>query len=419
MKRKQSSEEERKILQEKLQVKFKRLFPDDEIPADISLREIEAMQARIRELEMKLALQEKGDRDALPLADRTAQATIDIQSPPPMPETPGQSDETQKILALPPILGVGMAIAIGLLAYWISTFYPSLEALAVALILGMIVRGLFAKRLNFEAGVQWAIKIFVPLGIILYGTRLDMVRLGNLATPIVLRIAFNVVLFYLVVFLLARWWPMRRATTTLLASGSAICGASAIVVLSPAADAEPEDTSVSLIVVATIGLFGAMLFPVLKVLFGWSDQFFALLAGSTLHQTATVKLAVESLSNEIIDYALTVKMVRVVMLIPVAIGLAWFQRAREGIWQKALGQIWFVFVFALVGTAFSFIAFRSYGNLLAPWSSLFLTWAMSSIGLTVDLDAVVEAGMRPLVIGLVAWLIVFVLFVLSLLLFPM
>lgn len=418
MRRKQSSEAERKILQEKLQIKFKRLFPDDEIPADIGLREIESMQARIRELEIKLASREKDDREAPPSANRTAQATMDIQSYPMMPETPEQSNVPKKILALPPILGVIMAIAVGLLAYWISTFHPSLEALAVALILGMVVRGLLAKHLNFEAGVQWAIKIFIPLGIILYGTRLDMLRLGNLATPIVLRIAFNIVLFYLVVFLLARWWPMRRATTTLLASGSAICGASAIVVLSPAADAEPEDTSVSLIVVTTIGLFGAMLFPVLKVLFGWGDQFFALLAGGTLHQTATVKLAVEGLSKEIIEYALTVKMVRIVMLIPVAIGLAWFQRAKGGSWQKALGQIWFVFVFAFVGALTSFTALRTYENILAPWSTLALTLAMSSIGLSVDFNAVADAGMRPLVIGLVAWLIVFTLFALSLSIFP-
>ncbi len=413
-----STEEEGQILKEKLLAQFKRFFPDSEIPADIGLREIEAMQTRIRALEEKLAAQEKvrsnTTNQITPVAaENSSLSQGNILNL----ETSIQSEEPRELPPLPPAAGMGIALATGLIAYWLSTF-SSLEALAVALILGMILRGVLANRLNFQAGVQLAIKIFIPLGIILYGTRLDIPRLGSLALPVVLHVIVTIASFFIVVFLLARWWPMRRATTTLLASGSAICGASAIVVLSPAADAEPEDTSVSLLVVTAIGLFGAMLFPILKAIFGWNEQFFAILAGSTLHQTATVKLAVESLSKEFIDYALTVKMVRVVMLIPVAIGLAWFQRARKGNWQEALGQIWFVFVFALVGALFSFTALRAYGDSLASWSTLALTLAMSSIGLTIDFNTVVHAGIRPLVIGLAAWLIVFTLFILSLSIFP-
>jgi uncharacterized integral membrane protein (TIGR00698 family) len=229
----------------------------------------------------------------------------------------------------------------------------------------------------------------------------------------------NMGLFYLVVFAIARWWPMRRATTTLLASGTAICGASAIVVLSPVAEAEPEDTSVALIVVTAIGLLGAMLYPTLKASFGWSDQLYAFLAGSTLHQTATVKLAVEGMSKEIVSYALTVKMVRVVMLIPVSLGLAWFNSQRGGGWLKALGQVWFVFVFAAVGLLVSFTGLHVYQSVLTPWSTLALTMAMASIGLTVNLEAVVNAGIRPLLIGLVAWLIVATTFLLSVMLIPL
>ncbi|GAB4503267.1 MAG: hypothetical protein Fur0043_02590 [Anaerolineales bacterium] len=418
MKKKHTVEEEGKVLKEKLVVKFKRLFPDDEIPADIGLREIEAMQARIRELEMKIASQEKANPAVISSTERAVSASIEPQSYKMPPEASVQKDLPRQIPAFPPILGVGLVIAVGLLSYWVSGFDPSLEALAVALILGMALRSFLVNRVNIEAGVQLAMKIFIPLGIILYGVRLDIPRLGNLALPIILRIALNILLFYLVVFILDRGWPMRRATTTLLASGSAICGASAIVVLSPVADAEPEDTSASLLVVTVIGLLGAMLFPVLKAIFGWNDQFFALLAGSTLHQTATVKLAVEGLRYEIIEYALTVKMVRIVMLIPVAIGLAWLRHRKGGGWLKALGQIWFVFVFALVGALVSFTHLRAYGALLAPWSTLALTLAMSSIGLSVDYNAVVNAGMRPLVIGLIAWLIVFTFFALSLTVFP-
>lgn len=318
-----------------------------------------------------------------------------------------------------PAVGFAAAVVIGLVSYWVSTFNQSLEALAVALLLGIAMRGLLGNTPGLRAGIQLAVRIFIPLGIILYGVRLDIPRLGNLAAPIILRTVVNMGLFYLVVFALTRWWPMRRATTTLLASGSAICGASAIIVLSPATEAEPEDTSVALIVVTAVGLLGAMLYPTLKASFGWSDQLYAVLAGSTLHQTATVKLAVAALSKELVDYALTVKMVRVVMLIPVSLGLAWFNRQRGSSWSKAFGQVWFVFVFAAVGFLVSFTSLHNYQSVLAPWSTLALTLAMASIGLTVNLEAVVNAGLRPLVIGLVTWLVVVTIFMLSVLVIPL
>mgnify|MGYP001571713909 CR=1 FL=1 len=317
-----------------------------------------------------------------------------------------------------PMLGFLLALVIGLASYWVSTLHPSLEALAVALLLGITVRSLLGNDTSLRRGIQLAVRVFIPVGIILYGVRLDFPLLGSLATSIILRTIINMGLFFLIVFALSHWWPVRRATRILLASGSAICGASAIVVLSPAAEAEPEDTSVSLIVVTAVGLLGAMLFPVLKASFGWSDQLYAILAGSTLQQTASVKLAVEGLSQEIIEYALAVKMVRVIMLVPVAFGLTWFNRRQDTSRLKALGQVWFVFVFAVVGLLVSFPSLQGLQSALAPWSSIALTLAMASIGLTVNLDSVVNAGLRPLLIGLFTWLIVFIFFVLSTLVFP-
>jgi uncharacterized integral membrane protein (TIGR00698 family) len=317
------------------------------------------------------------------------------------------------------VIGLALAVGLGLAAYWVSTLHDSLEALAVALLLGIAVSSLLGDRPGLRPGIKAAVQVFVPLGIILYGVRLDIPRLGGLAVPAILHTILNMALFYLVVFGLSRWWAMRRATRALLASGSAVCGASAIVILSPAVEAEPEDTSVSLIVVTALGLLGAMLYPVLKTWLGWDDNFYALLAGSTLHQTATVKLAVAGLSKDVVSYALTVKMVRVVMLIPIALIVAWFNRGRSGNWRKAMGQVWFVFVFAAVGLVISFTPLRGYQSVLAPWSTLALTLAMASIGLTVNLEAVINAGLRPLFIGLIAWLAVVVLFVLSIQIIPL
>ena len=321
--------------------------------------------------------------------------------------------QANRLVGSSSLVGLALVLIIGLAAYWLSTLHESLEALAVALLLGMVVRGVIGDQMRLRPGIQLASKIFIPLGIILYGVRLDIPRLGGLALPVLAHTLVNMALFYLIVLGLHRWWPLRRATSVLLASGSAVCGASAIVVLSPLADAESEDTSVSLIVVTSIGLLGAMLYPALKLIFNWSDQFYAVLAGSTLHQTATVRLAVAGLAQEVVNYALTVKMVRVVMLIPLSFLVAWLGRRQDRSGRSTLRQVWFVFAFAAVGLLVSFTPLRSYQSSLAPWSTLALGTAMASIGLSMNLGSVIDAGLRPLIIGVVAWLAVLMMFILS------
>ena len=85
---------------------------------------------------------------------------------------------------------------------------------------------------------------------------------------------------------------MPTRLNELIATGSAICGASAIVVVSPSIDAEPEETSTSLLVITGVGLLAMMVYPILRSMFNLSDEMYALLSGATLHQTGLVRAAI-------------------------------------------------------------------------------------------------------------------------------
>ena len=332
----------------------------------------------------------------------------DLHAPSPEERRPAES--TFQRLAP----GLAAATVLGAAAYFLGTLHPSLDALALAIVFGIATRIFAADNRWMEPGVRWALRIFIPAGIILYGTRLDFARLSALPPSVTLFTVLIMGAFYGVIYGLYRLWPVRRPTGELLASGSAICGASAIAVLSPVLEADPEDTSVSLLVITAVGLLGAMVYPVLRELLGLSDIVYAILSGATLHQTGIVKIAVSDMAPLHVSFALAVKTTRIVMLAAIAFVAGILQRRRSGSGVgQALGRIWFLAPFVAVGLAMSYLpGARGFFALLSPAGTLIFAIALAGIGLLVDIESVLNAGSRPLIIGVVGWIIVVVLFLL-------
>jgi uncharacterized integral membrane protein (TIGR00698 family) len=305
------------------------------------------------------------------------------------------------------IPGLLLVLAIGVAAFFLSRLHPSLDALAMAILLGIVAGIVTDRAAILLPGAQLGAKILIPVGIILYGTRLDFTRLAALPGMTIVLTVLCMATFYILILLLNRIWGIRSKTAELVASGSAVCGASAIAVLSPAMEAEPEDTSVSLLVITAVGLLGAITYPLLKTFLDMPDITYAVLSGATLHQTGIVKVAVSAMDKEIISYALAVKTVRIVMLLVIALITGLFHnRFQEG--QSPLiflRRVWFLVPFALVGVTMSFVPItREFFISMKPWATFIFSMAIGSIGFIVDIESVLTAGSRPLVIGLLGWI---------------
>ena len=340
------------------------------------------------------------------------QKPVDPALPGAGPAAPGFAGS---LLALAP--GLLLVTAIGGTAYFLGTLHPSLDALALAILLGILTRALAGTRqYSATAGVRWANRVFIPTGIILYGTRLDFARLAALPPVVIIVTVLTMAAFYAIILALHRFWPLRAKTAGLVAAGSAICGASAIAVLSPVVEAEPEDTSIALLVITTVGLTGAMVYPLLRELTGMSDILYAVLSGATLHQTGIVRIAVSNMEPLFVSFALAVKTTRIVMLAGIAILTAILhQRGRQKKEiSQAIGRVWFLAPFIAVGLAMSYLpGARSFFSLLSPAGTLIFSMALASIGLMVDIESVLEAGSRPLVIGFAGWILVVIILLFS------
>ncbi|MEW5872420.1 MAG: putative sulfate exporter family transporter [Chloroflexota bacterium] len=332
--------------------------------------------------------------------------------------------------------GLILVLVIGLAAYRLASLHQSLDALALAIMLSITVRLLVSSvpalarpAQALLPGAQLGVRVLIPVGIILYGVNLDFTRLVGLPLPTIALTLLSMGAFYVLIFWLNRFWGLSSKLSELIATGSAICGASAIAVLSPSIDAEPEDTSVSLLVITAAGLLGVMIYPLLKELLVMSDRNFAVLSGATLHQTGLVRVAVSSLPPDTANLGMAVKTLRIVMLAPVALITGFFHALRrtserglhpEGAstgktspaaFVAGLLRVWFLLPFVLVGFLISFVpASRSYLTVLRPWATIAFSIALASIGFMVDIESVLNTGSRPLLIGLIGWLGVIMLF---------
>jgi uncharacterized integral membrane protein (TIGR00698 family) len=320
--------------------------------------------------------------------------------------------------------GMILCLAIVMPAYELSRYSPSLDALALSLIMGMVLRNVLGPSDLVTPGTRLASAVFIPAGILLYGTRLDFMIFANLSVFTSLVVLIGVVMFYAVILLGMRKFGVDRRTGLLIASGTAICGASAIAVLSPVVGARSRETSMALIVITTAGLTGALLYPLIADAFSMSQLSYGIFCGSTLQQTGIVQLASSHLGEAAVALAVPVKMVRIAMLAPITLLLAATSALKPYTEQHgpnaktltyALKRAWFLPLFVAVAVVFSFFGPASVLKPdLEPVATIFLSIALAGIGLSVDFSSIKEGGSKPLLIGMLGWALVAAVFLLAL-----
>lgn len=295
------------------------------------------------------------------------------------------------------IPGIVVVLVIAIISYYISTFHASFDALVISIIIGMFSGNLISKRDRFLKGIEGAIKVFLPIGIAMYGTRLvfDELKLSFILTIfLVFSCLFGLTLIVSKVF------NINRKTAILLATGLSVCGASAIAVISPLIGARREDTSISIISVMMLGLTGMIAYPILYDLLSMTKEAFAFFAGTTLPMLGQVKVASGSIGPECLSTAVKLKLIRISFLF-FLVTIAVFLSGKE---EKKVKVPWFIIVFIVLAL------FANFTKMLLPVlgyfkiaSSFFLSATLAAIGFSVDFDSVIEKGITPLAAIFLSW----------------
>ncbi|MDE7123109.1 MAG: putative sulfate exporter family transporter, partial [Alistipes sp.] len=267
----------------------------------------------------------------------------------------------------------------------------------------------------------------------LYGFRLTFQQVAEVRRSAIAVDAVVVVVTLLLGILLGRLLRLDGQTALMTATGSAICGAAAVLGAEPVVRCEPHKTAVAVSTVVLFGTLSMFLYPVMYRA-GWLDgltsQGVAVYAGATLHEVAHVVgagAAIDAAGGQVADAATITKMIRVMMLAPVlvAMGLLLARRdvraGADGSGGAAAGKRkvavpWFAFWFLAVIGLHSLLrsaAFIPSGvldtavGLIDDFDTFLLTMAMTALGAETSFDKFRQAGVKPFLLagGLYVWLV--------------
>ena len=134
-----------------------------------------------------------------------------------------------------------------------------ISTVMIAILLGIIMGNAFTPRPGMMVGLDFTQKYILKLGIIFLGIRLgfgDFLKFGTVAIPLIIVCILSVLIL---IKLLIKKVPISSKMSYLIAIGTSVCGATAIVAVAPIIEAKKTEVAYA---IANITLFGviAMLF---------------------------------------------------------------------------------------------------------------------------------------------------------------
>ncbi len=320
------------------------------------------------------------------------------------------------------IFGI-LFIAILSVAAWFIAEIPAVKALSfssliVGILLGMVYANLPEQAhvpASWGAGMKICSKTMLRTGIVLYGFRLTFQDIVAVGLPAVV---IDIIVVAVTIFLgiwLGKLLKMDKETTLLTATGSAICGAAAVLGAEAVVKPESHKTAVAVSTVVIFGTIAMFLYPIAYragLMVGLDEQQVGIYTGATLHEVAHVVGAGNAMASDTIAAtALIVKMVRVILLVFVLLILSWaLGRSKPTTQRSKITIPWFAFLFLLMIGMNSLMVAYLPASFMAPFaktmniiSTFLLTMAMTALGADTSFKKFKQAGAKPFALAALLW----------------
>ena len=328
------------------------------------------------------------------------------------------------------IIGLFICLITALLSILISNYIgiqvlnlekSPISPIIIAIILGLFVSNSAKNFQYYSDGYTFSIKYLLKLGIIFLGIRLSISDILIYGSKGLIVIIPCIVISIFIVRKLRDYFQVSNNLSLLIAVGTSICGATAIVAMAPAINAKKEEISYAIANITVFGLIAMFLYPLLAfTVFDDNSLAVGLFLGTSIHETAQVAgsgmIYAEQYENpSVLDIAAVIKLVRNTMMVAV-IPLLAYQARKDSIQQNKI-NISSIFPYFIVG----FLAFgiiRSIGDQFQYqigsqlWNNfvqsikfsaeILLIIAMSAVGYNTNLDKFKDLGLKPFFLGFIA-----------------
>ncbi|MGY3483845.1 putative integral membrane protein (TIGR00698 family) [Bradyrhizobium sp. USDA 4011] len=314
-------------------------------------------------------------------------------------------------LLIPGILlcGVVTVISLGVQAIEERVFdHPYIEALVVAILLGMAVRTAWEPSERWRSGIAFSAKQLLEVAVMLLGASISFAAIVASGGLLIGAIAVTVVIMLAVTYGLSRILGLKTKLAILIACGNSICGNSAIAAVAPVIEADGDDIASSISFTAILGVLMVLGLPLLIPLLKLTATQYGILAGLTVYAVPQVLAATVPAGIVSTQIGTLVKLVRVLMLGPIVVGLSLFVARR----RKAAGTAkeggakaapispfklvpWFIIGFLVLAALRSFQLVPDIAIAPVTKTAAILTVvSMAALGLGVDVRVLSTVGGR-------------------------
>ncbi len=334
--------------------------------------------------------------------------------------------------------GLVLALVLAIAGQFLSEFIgvnlmglpkSPISAIMMAILLGILIRNTVTLPASFQPGIRFGWVRVLRLGIVLLGIRLSLGEVGAIGLQSLPVIFGAVLAALLIVTYFSRKLGLTGRLGTLIAVGTSICGATAIVATAPAIGAHDDEVSYSVACITLFGVIAMLVYPFVAHWIFSADPFAAgLFLGTAVHETAQVAgagLVYQQYYNDpqALDVATVTKLVRNLGML-VIIPLMSIVYHRNSATADNAPKWWtmiplFVVGFAcmsLVRTmgdqgelAFGFIQPELWQDIIVytkKTAEICLAIAMAAVGLGTSIKALKSIGIKPLAVGLFSALLV-------------
>jgi uncharacterized integral membrane protein (TIGR00698 family) len=304
-----------------------------------------------------------------------------------------------------------------------GTTKSPISTVLIAILLGILMGNAFTPRPGMMIGLDFTQQYILKLGIIFLGIRLsfeEFLKFGSIAIPLIIVCIVGVLIL---IKLLIKKVPISSKMSYLIAIGTSVCGATAIVATAPVINAKKTEVAYAIANITLFGVIAMLVYPYFAEWFFNEDNLKAgLFLGTSIHETSQVAAAgliydQQFNSPETLNVATVTKLIRntfLVIMIPLFAFL--YNRGEVKNEKYSILSIFPYFVLGFIGMIivrnlgdqffsiendkhFLWINLIDYLKILA---TTFLTMAMAAVGISINLSELKSMGYKPFIVGLIA-----------------
>ena len=341
-----------------------------------------------------------------------AQVTKTPRNVPPLDPAPMQEEGWSKLHAAAIWPGLFLTAIVAAAAFALRQIpgVGTLSPMILAILLGIGFHDIVGTPSWAKAGVTFSLRRVLRAAIILLGLQLTITQVIEVGGRGLLIIALTLVATFAFTVLTGRLLGVDRKLAQLIAAGTSICGASAVIATNTVTEAHYEDVAYAVACVTVFGSIAMFTYPLLPGLLHLDPRAFGLWSGASIHEIAQVVAAAFQDGKQAGEFGTIAKLSRVMLLAPMVIALGLIARRSSTVPASNVARApmpWFVLGFvALVGVN-SFVTISTeMKTIIIAVTTFMLSVALAAMGLETDISKLRAKGVRPAFLGALAFLFI-------------